>query len=299
MKYQLRGDDTYVMSAAVENETTACSLRAVNYVSKVLNVHIDVETTSLQKGSVERLFKFVLKGINEDVLPLYVFMFVFQSVFYSNKRLSVKDILGSVDHTQKEEASAFLKEHQVDDNLLDLIYNNNSLRKNRNEFYKSLNNYKKVEAFSIFYGRDFVFANESILNVQCKDFKSYISDARPEIVVKDEVIVFLEAPVVVDDDNLKWIGVYNNIRRRFKMESAEFKTKSQNGDVVFKNGTYVKCKIEYKEDRSDNDEPIMFDFVIKEVYGVGVDENYHMTLAGRKKKIEKESPMLFTDEDFK
>ena len=113
------------------------------------------------------------------------------------------------------------------------------------------------------------------------------------------MIVFLEAPVVVDDDNLKWIGVYNNIRRRFKMESAEFKAKSQNGDVVFKNGTYVNCKIEYKEDRTDNDEPLVSDFVIKEVYGVGVEENYHLTLAGRKKKIEKESPMLFTDEDFK
>lgn len=299
MKYQLQEDDSYVMSATVENETTACSLRAVNYVSKALNMRVDVETTSLQKGSVERLFKFIVKGKADNELQLAIFMFVLQSVFYHNRLLKVEDILSAIEEKQKVQAREILKRHQIDDNALVSIYNNNSLRKNRNGFYKSLENYKRVKSISIFNGRNFDYTKEAALTVQSKDFKNYISDARPEIVVKDDAIVFLEAPVVVDDDNLKWIGVYNNHRRRFKMESTEFKVKTQNGDVPFKNGTYVKCKVEYKEDRTDNDEPLLSDFVIKEVYGVGVEENYQLTLAGKKRKVEKESPQLFTDEDFK
>lgn len=299
MKYQLHGDESYVMSAAVENETTACSLRAVNFVSKALKMRIGVETTSLQKGSVERLFKFSVLGKDEQNVLLDIFMFVYRHIFYHNKQIKVEDILSAFDDTQVEIVKDVLRKHQINDILLTYIYNNNGLRKNRNGFYKSLDRYKKMDSISIFDGKNFTYREDAVLTVKSGDFKKYISDARSEIVEKDEAIVFLEAPVVVDDDKLKWVGVYNNYRRHFKMESAEFKVKSQNGEVIFKNGTYVVCKLEYKEDYTDEDEPVFYDFVIKEVYGVGVEENYQLTLAGRKRKIDRESPNLFTDEDFK
>lgn len=299
MKYQLHGDDSYVMSASVENETTACSLRAVNFVSKALKMRIGVETTSLQQGSVERLFKFIVLGKDGQNVLLAIFMYVYRHIFYHNRQIKVEDILSAFDDTQVEIAKDILRKHQIDDNLLAYIYNNNGLRKNRNGFYKSLDKYKKMDSISIFDGKNFTYGQEASLTVKSGDFKKFISDARPEIVEKDEAIVFLEAPVVVDDDKLKWVGVYNNHRRHFKMDSAEFKVKSQNGEVIFKNGTYVVCKLEYKEDYTDENEPVLSDFVIKEVYGVGVEENYQLTLAGRKRKIDRESPNLFTDEDFK
>ena len=299
LKYKLHGDDTYVMSATVENETTSCSLRAVNFVSRALKMRIDVETTSLQKGSVERLFKFSILGKDEQNLLLVIFMYVFRNIFYHNRQIKVEDILLIIDDAQVRKAEDILRKHQIDDNLLTYIYNNNGLRKNRNGFYKSLDRYKKMESISIFNGKNFVYAQDATLTVKYSDFRKYISDARPEIVEKDEAIVFLEAPVVVDDDKLKWVGVYNNHRRHFKMDSAEFKVKSQNGEIIFKNGTYVVCKLEYKEDYTDEEEPVLSDFVIKEVYGVGVEENYQLTIAGRKRKIDRESLNLFSDEDFK
>lgn len=299
LKYKLHGDDTYVMSATVENETTSCSLRAVNFVSRALKMRIDVETTSLQKGSVERLFKFSILGKDEQNLLLVIFMYVFRNIFYHNRQIKVEDILLIIDDAQVRKAEDILRKHQIDDNLLTYIYNNNGLRKNRNGFYKSLDRYKKMESISIFNGKNFVYAQDATLTVKYSDFRKYISDARPEIVEKDEAIVYLEAPVVVDDDKLKWVGVYNNHRRHFKMDSAEFKVKSQNGEIIFKNGTYVVCKLEYKEDYTDEEEPVLSDFVIKEVYGVGVEENYQLTIAGRKRKIDRESLNLFSDEDFK
>lgn len=300
MKYALHDSEAYIMSAHVESETTASSLRAMNYISKALRIRTEIDTTSLHKGSIERFFRITITEKDENDLLLNIFMFVYQRVFYHNCTITLDDIVNNIEIGKRDKVLSILKRRNINDDTFSLIYNNNGLKKNRNTFYKTLDGYKKMDSISIYNGRNFDFSNnEKSLEVKAENFKKYISDISPELIEKDNAKIYLEAPVVVEDDQLKWIGVYNNKRIRFKMDSAEFKVKSQNGDIPYKNGLYINCKLEYKEFRDEDDNPTYSDYKIKDVYGFGVEDNYVLTLAGRKKEIEDNMPSLFSDEHFK
>lgn len=300
MKYALDRKDSYVMSANVENETTASSLRAMNYVSKALKIRMEIDTTSLHKGSIERFFKIVINEKDEDNLLLRIYIFVYQMIFYNNQIVTIENVLNNLKLEDQEIGKELLNKRNITDDLLLSLYNNNGIRKSRNTFYKTLDGYKKVSSISIFNGCNFDFSDqEKISEVKSDCFKNYISDLSPKIIEKDEMKVYLEAPVVVQDDQLKWIGVYNSMRIRFKMDSAEFKTKAQNGDVPFKNGLYIICKLEYKETKDEEDNIERSDYKIKEVYGYGVEENYVLTLAGKKKKVDDNMPSFYNEEHFK
>ena len=300
MKFALNDHESYIMSAHVECETTASSLRAINFVSKALKIRTDVDTTSLHKGSIERYFKITITEKDDEELLLNIFMFVYQTIFYHNQLVTLDSMIKSIGIEKREKILSVLKHRNIDDETLSFIYNNNSLKKNRNTFYKTLDGYKKMNSISVYNGRNFDFSNnEKTLEVKAVDFKNYIIDISPDIIEKEDARIYLEAPVVVEDDQLKWIGVYNNRRIRFKMESAEFKVKSQRGEIPYKNGLYITCKLEYKEFRNEDDNITFSDFRIKEVYGFGVEENYILTLAGKNKKIKDNMPSLFSDEDLK
>lgn len=300
MKYVLNRENSYVMSANVESETTASSLRAMNYVSKALKIRMEIDTTSLHKGSIERFFKIVISEKDEDNLLLRIYIFVYQMIFYNNQIVTTENIINSLNSEYQEIGKSLLKKRNITDGLLLSLYNNSGIRKSINTFYKTLDSYKRIDSISIFNGCNFDFSNQNKFSeIKSSNFKNYISDLLPEIIEKDEIRVYLEAPVVVQDDQLKWIGVYNNKRIRFKMNSAEFKTKAQNGDVPLKNGLYIICKVEYRETKDEENNIEHSDYKIKEVYGYGVEENYVFTLTGKKKKIDDDMPSLFIEEHFK
>lgn len=300
MKYVLHESEAHIMSAHVESETTASSLRAMNYVSKALRIRSEVDTTSLHKGSIERFFRVTIIEKDESELLLNIFMFVYQTVFFHNRFITLKDVINSFAPEKRDVAISILKQRHITDETLSLICNNNSIKKNRNLFYTTLDGYKKIDSISICNGYNFDFSNnETILEIKANQFKMYITDVSPEVIEKNNVRIYLEAPVVVEDNQLKWIGVYNNKRIRFKMDSAEFRQKSQNGDIPFKNGLYVICKLEYKEMKNEDNNSTFSDYKIREVYGFGVENNYILTLEGKKKEIEDNMPSLFSDEHFK
>ena len=300
IKYALRESEAYVMSAHVECAATASSLRALNYVSKALRIKTDVDTTSLQRGSVERLFRVTIAERNEEELLLDIFMFVYQTIFFHYSLVTINDIIDSIGEEKRDIALSLLKQRHITDEVLATLFNNNTIKKNRNTFYKTLKKKKKIESISLYNGLDFDFStNKKSLEVKADCFRRYITDISPEIVQKVNERIYLEAPVVVEDEQLKWIGIYNKKRIRFKMDSAEFRSKSQNGEIPFKNGLYIICKIEYKEVKDDDDNIIFSDFRIKEVYGFGVEDNYALTIEGKKKVINDSLPSLFSEEDLK
>jgi len=300
MKYELHDSESYIICAHVESDTTASSLRAMNYVSKALRIRTEVDTTSLHKGSVERFFRITIVENDEKEFLLNIFMFVYQNIFYRNLSITLDDIVDFFSSNKRDIALSVLEQRHITNETLALIYNNNGLKKNRNTFYKALDGYKRIQSISIYNGRNFDFSNnEKTLEVKAENFKKFITDVSPEIVVRNNVQIYLEAPVVVEDDQLKWIGVYNNKRIRFKMDSLEFKVKSQNGEIPFKNGLYIMCKLQYKEIKDEDDNLTFFDYKIKEVYGFGVEDNYVLTLEGKKKEIDDNMPFLFSEEHFK
>ena len=131
--YELRDNSTHVIDARVEAETSLEYIKAINYVSKICGIRNNLQTGSLESGSVVKIFWYgVDMGHNTNVLR-YVLAIIFRIVFFEKKTITMNDIYTQIANLKKEDLAKVLDEYHINEKTLVRINNHISLKKARSE----------------------------------------------------------------------------------------------------------------------------------------------------------------------
>lgn len=177
--YELRDNSTHVIDARVEAETSLEYIEAINYVSKICGIRNNLQTGSLESGSVVKIFWYgVDMGHNTNVLR-YVLAIIFRIVFFEKKTITMNDIYTQIANLKKEDLAKVLDEYHINEKTLVRINNHISLKKARSECFKHLQSCKSIKGIGIKH-HDFDELNEVDFHIEASNFKNYIEEILPE-----------------------------------------------------------------------------------------------------------------------
>ncbi len=285
-------NNSCVMNATIESESTVTFLQAVNYVSRHVGLKVNVETSSLQKGSVVRCFRFVIEEQDKNYWLLYIFMTLFKYVFFQNNgEFDLK--INTFSKEEQKQLQDVLKEKRLTDEKIKKISSDYVVIRQRSDFFKRIAKRKDILGISIETGENFDFKYcDNLKQISAKEFNDFIVELLPEEIIVENACIYILSPVILKGQKVKWKGVYENRVITFELKSNEFKTMAQNG-LGFRSGSNIICTLKYKKriDRSGNEH--FSDYQVILVLKYGVDDNYEETIEGKKKRIEDNSPTLF------
>ncbi len=300
LRYELINNDAHVMNAQIEADSTVIYLKGVNYVSSALKIKSEIETKALYEGSVVRVFRFIVNEKKNNEALRYILMFVFNKIFYCRQMITIKDILENLEEEEYECVLSVLQSKNITDESLSNLYSHINLRNTRSLFFKNLYKDRGISSFSIMNGIQYSFVDQNkALQILSYKFKEYIEEEDTSLTItKDQVLLYITSPVLLKGKEIKWGGVYENEYITYEMLSSEFKTKAQIGEIDFRTGFNISCKLEYKEVIDEMNKIKRKDFKVIEVYSHCIDNMFVETFAGKKKRVEESSPKLFDDSFF-
>lgn len=292
VRYELNDNSAYAIDAKVEAESSVAFVRAMNYASKVLGVSNILTTGSLRQGSVVKIFWFGIQNKEDRQALQFILSFIFRKIFFERKVVELEDLTKECDEEEKVCIMKALSKYRIDRMKINRLNSHLHLKKARTEYFRQVSSCKNIKAIDI-KRNDLEHLEKVDLRIPQSEFPLYIEDFLPKTKIDDEAKVYIVSPVIVKGRTLKWIGLYNGVDIRFEILSNQFKTESQNAEIDFRTGFFIKCKLQYEETFNEEEEPINNKYKVLEVYGHGCDDNYTETLPGKKKRINDNQPSLF------
>ena len=292
--YELYDNSTHVIDAKVEAESSVVYVRAMNYVSKLLSVSNELKTGSLRQGSVVKIFWFDIQNKEDSKVLQFILSFVFRRIFFEKKVIELEDLTKECEDEEKACIEKALSKYGIDEIKIKRLNAHLHLKKARSEYFKQISSCKNIKAISI--KRNDIEHLENVdLRISRSEFPTYIEEFLPETKIDDNAKVYIISPVIVKGKTLKWNGSYNGVDIRFEILSNQFKTESQNAEINFRTGFFIKCRLQYEETFNEDEKPIHSNYKVLEVYGHGCDDDYTETPAGKKKRINDNQPTLFDE----
>jgi hypothetical protein len=234
------------MDAYVRNRCEADLLAIAKEVAEQLGIHVDVDAEAIAEGGlVEHLkiqitkhpalsavFIGILINVLSDQLTTDRKLIALQKKAYSLQIEKLKYEL------QQTNALVAVRSPEASINLL---VENNVIRKRRSNLYSGLINCQKVSALD-WVGVDSM--NQPTVNpksVKREEFHKFIltSDELPPTIDNNATIEII-APVL-KKGKYKWRGIYKDEPISFGMKDADFKEQVLAGDITFVNGTCIDC----------------------------------------------------------
>lgn len=290
--FELQDNSTHVMNARVEAESSLCSIKALNYVSKVIGINNDLLTGPLKSGSVAKMFWFVIDEGSETQWIRYILILIFRRLFFEKKIIRIEDLTNGLSNQEKDGINAVIKKFKINDKVLERLNSHLCFRKARTEYFKQLSTCKEIKAVGIKHN-DFDNLSNTDFRVESSSFAAYIETFVPETKIVDHAKVYIVSPVIVKGKSIKWKGNYEGNDIKFEIMAGQFKTEAQNAEIDFRTGSYIDCKLQFDETFDEDENPVHNSYKVLVVYGHGYDDNYTETLEGRKKRIEDSQPTLF------
>ena len=291
--YELRNPSTHIMNARVEAESSLQYIKAINYISKVLCVENELQTGSLSRGSVIKMFWMSINCCEENANWIrYIITVIFRRLFFEKKMISLEDFTESLDDEEAGKVREVLTDMAVDSKTVDRLNSHLHIKKARSEYFKQLSSDKEIKAIGIKHN-DFDNLDETDVRIESSRFIDYIETFEPETIVKEHARVFIVSPVIVKGKAIKWNGSYDYKDIKFEMMSNQFKTEAQNAKVDFRTGFYLDCRLQFDETIDEDEKTIRNNFKVLEVYGYGCDDNFIETPEGKNKRLEDNQPTLF------
>lgn len=298
LHYELADENCYIMNAEVESASTVTFLKAINYISNAVGVRLNIETTSLNQGSLIRYFRIVIEEKDEQGWLLYLIMILMKYSLFEKNAEHFNTIFDSLTEEEKEQLKSILGQKHITEKKLKSIPSDYAVIRYKANFFKKISSDKGIKSVTIGLGNDFSFDKNKGNRISSQDFKQYIIELAPEEITINEAIVYIVSPVLIKGQKNKWKGIFEGESITFDLRSNEFKVKSQNGDVDFRSGSNIVCTLKYKKTIDEEGKEHKTDYRVTFVSKHGVDNNYEETLEGKKKRIEDEQPTLFDGIDF-
>lgn len=298
LHYELTDENCHIMNAEVESASTVTFLKAVNYISNAIGVRLNIETTSLNQGSIVRYFRIVVEEKDEHGLLLYLIMTLMKCSLFEKNTEHFTTIFDSLNNEEKEQLKSVLRKKHITENKLKSIPSDYAVIRHKANFFKKIASDRDIKSVTINLGHNFSFDKNKGDKISSQDFKKYIVELAPEEITINDAIIYIVSPVLIKGQKNKWKGIFEGESITFDLRSNEFKVKSQNGDVDFRSGSNIVCTLKYKKTIDEEGKEHNSDYRVTLVSKHGVDDNYEETLEGKKKRIEDEQPTLFDDIDF-
>jgi len=294
-------DESHSMDAFIQNRCEYEFLGVLKELCSLFDAEIIIETEPLAEGGIIRWFKILSKKDKKSII-VGVIAGLAVAVFVTPISTSISKATEIIIEKIFEDKE--LNDLEKENLKLDIelkrqkIEENNVIAKKRSNFYETLENYPKVEKFSISIenAEKISFSEEKI--VAKNDFKEFIlvnDDLEPTEI--DGAIIEIISPVL-KKGNYKWMGIYNGEKISFNMKSNEFKTLVQIGDVEFKNGSSINCflSIRKKIDNEGIENIVRYDVIRVNQYFE--NESPIETPEGRKYRQQKDAEKLQMKLDF-
>jgi len=277
-------DQSHSMDAVVQNKCEREFLAIIEEIAKVFDVEALIETIPLAEGGIIRWFKLLLKQDKKHVVitalitalatgviitPIGTSMSeigkqIIDKIFEDSgiKELEKEILRENLKNLQEDTETKELEQKKIEEEIKNLrldseikihqISTNKVIPKKKSNFYNSLEKYEKVKQISITVEdkeNNQILDEAIILRDKFREFIIVSDDLEP---IKDEnAIIEIISPVLKKGD-YKWRGIYKGQDLLFNMQSNEFKTQVQTGDIEFKNGTSINCLLVIKR-KIDND----------------------------------------------
>jgi hypothetical protein len=290
-------DETHTMDAVVLNKCNYEALNIIKEVSRLLSVEITIETEPLGEGGLRTWLKVVAKEEKKKAIILTAVISSLCTTLLVTPVSKITEI--AIENLfEDKELKELEKEKlklEVEKLKQDLDGNGNSsvlIKKRKSNFYETLDKYPKVNQVSFKLTNEkktTAFQEQSI----CKsDFGKFIlvsDDLEPTEI--DEAIIEIISPVL-KKGNYEWRGIYNGEQVKFKMQSNEFKTLIQNGEIEFKNGFSINCAltIRKKVDNEGNVKIVGYDVI--RVNSYFLNDNPTETPEGKRYRKQKEAEKM-------
>ncbi|QEK51032.1 hypothetical protein FYC62_04605 [Pedobacter aquae] len=267
-------DESHTMDALVQNRCEYEFLALVKEIANIYDLDIVIETEPLANGGLKRWYKAVLKKESKSgvikialvtSLATAVLVTPINTIVGELTKHLIEKLLENKSLEEAKKKNIDLQNEKLQLEIQNLkeskkdeqIFNNNIIKKRRSNFYEAIDRHSKITKISFVSQNDLKEDITEEYTINKSDFKKFIltsDEIESEIV--PEAIIEIIAPVL-KKGSYKWIGIYKGETYHFNMNSIEFKTLVQIGDVEFKNGSSINCELEIKKKlNSDGTEKI-------------------------------------------
>lgn len=292
------GESVYEMNAFIQNKCAYEFLKFSKELATIFKVDIKIDTLALEKGSVIQKFKIYLKG---KVTPTAFGAFLLGLLTTSFKTCTtniVDKVFEDKELTEliKEDIRLSIEERKIN------IENSIPLKTRQSNFYKATLEDNSIGKVS-FYVPSLGETNKHI-TIDRTHFNNYIDNTiEVEPIIVEDACILIACPVIAQvktKRKLKWVGIYNGETISFYMKSDEFKKMALNGEVAFKNGCAIKCKLIINQILNEDGYVAQTTYTVESVYeitdGNEIIETYEGKL-NKQKQFLQSQPHLFSGQE--
>lgn len=285
-------DNSHSINAFVRNKAEKDLLDALRKIGELLNSELEIETEAYQEGGLKEfiligglVLGFLSPSINDII------------VHYATKDASDEEL----DKKIKEETLKNLQLNNKQKELelekeIDKKLENKLVQKYISNFYKKIDDYKKVEKI----GFKDVTNNSKEIIVERQYFKNFILEDNVTTEEDDEAMIEIISPVL-KEGKYNWRGKYKNEKIDFSMGDSKFKQEVIEGKHTFLNGSLILSRLHIKTTFDEFGDEKKKSYSVSKVYGTQELELGELKLReiGKKKKskelFDKNCPSLFNE----
>lgn len=299
-------DESHSMDAFVLNKCEQEFLGVASEIAKLLDIEIKIETEALKEGGIRSLFK--LLADNKDTICINLIIGVLVNVFSSPFTTAIQGLMEDSEikelriEREKKQLSLDILKIDAETERVKEEAAENAIKKKRSNFYENLSRCDKIEKISFSVTDDTRRNPVMSKDVLRNDFPKYImtSDELEDEIDESADIEIITA--VLKKGNYKWFGIYKGMTIPFMLKSNEFNTLVQTGQVVFKNGSTINCKLLTKRKIGSDGNVKLKGYEVVLVNSYYENDKPVETPEGRRNRQRKESEArqmeLFGQEDF-
>jgi hypothetical protein len=288
-------DQTHTMDAFVLNKCNCETLNIIKEVGRLFFLEVVVETEPLGNGGIKAWFKIKEKEkstIRTAAISALCVGLLANPVITSVSKIieiCIEKVLEDKELKDLEKQKLKLEIEKLKQDLDNNLDSNILIKKRKSNFYKTLDKYNKINqiSFSLIDEMKSISYQEQI--VPKSEFGKFIliSDDLDPVEIEEAFIEIISP--VLKKGTYKWKGIYNSIPIEFKMQSDEFKTLIQNGEIEFKNGFSINCALMIRR-KIDNEGIIKsVGYEVIRVNSFFLNENPIETPEGKRHRQKKEA----------
>lgn len=291
-------DDTHTMDAYVFTKASQEFLGIAKEFSNKLGVELTIEICPLREGGLISWFKFNTK--KHPFLTAFL-IYSITEVLYTPITTTLQELTKQgieyittdsklrelVSEKKKVDLELEIAQKKLELEKISKKLDENKIQKKRSNFYEALDACPKIERLSVSVLSKDAKALISSKTINKANFKEYIlatDEIEPD--VDEHAIIDIISPVL-KKGKYKWTGIYNNTPITFSMQSSEFKTLVQTGQIEFRNGSRIDCRLIINRAITEEGETIIKGYCVELVHQYISGNKYVETNEGivnRKKK---------------
>lgn len=291
----------HTMDALIKAKADLELLAALKELADLFQVQLQIETQALKRGSVVEVLSFVSEFKNAAAL-IALFGLIFTIYSYrdgreareldkTSKQLSNQEKelqIQKLRHDLKQLEQPVQLQHNTVKLAERILDTSPKVLARRTQYFKTMmqqGDLRKI-GFSAMTQHD-PHAVEYVIDRE-NFHHMLVLPQKPLAELHANVIIEVIAPVLKPQRSAKWRGVYDQHEIYFTVTDRKFNQKVYSGQIVFSNGTRLRCNLEVRKRMDETGQESIFSYVVTDVYEDDIELDIQPLQAKSKYTIEPE-----------